>query len=178
MHTYLYACIHSYIHTWIDTYTGASIPPKAMMHFPPCFRFPPLFPKNFLIPWKISQILPFPDFFSIFIRRNFLWPFLVIDHKFWILPYFEEIILSPLLLQISPCFRQIYVFFTYFMCFSFPPTFSMMHLCITQCTYWTPLYIHVYAWYTYNRCMHTSCIYLHTHINKYIHTYIHDNILL
>jgi len=23
--------------------------------------------------------------------------------------------------------------------FCFPPTFTMMHLCITQCTYWTPL---------------------------------------
>src|SRR6218665_398354 len=25
------------------------------------------------------------------------------------------------------------------MCFSFPPTLTMMHLCIAQCTYWTPL---------------------------------------
>jgi len=45
----------------------------------------------------------------------------------------------PTLLKIPPCFRQIYVFFTYFMCFSVPPTFTMMRLCITQCTYWTPL---------------------------------------
>jgi len=30
-------------------------------------------------------------------------------------------------------------FYIYFLCFSFPPTFTMMHLCITQCTYWTPL---------------------------------------
>src|SRR6218665_4042262 len=29
--------------------------------------------------------------------------------------------------------------FTYFMCISFPPSLTMMHLCITQCTYWTPL---------------------------------------
>src|SRR6218665_1474315 len=27
----------------------------------------------------------------------------------------------------------------YLTCISFPPTFTMMHLCITQCTYWTPL---------------------------------------
>src|SRR6218665_4125707 len=52
-------------------------------------------------------------------------------------------------------------FFTFFICFiktrfltffilgvnvfyiyvSFPPTFTMMHLCITQYTYWTPLHI-------------------------------------
>ena len=25
------------------------------------------------------------------------------------------------------------------MCISFPPYLTMMHLCITQCTYWTPL---------------------------------------
>src|SRR6218665_1408849 len=27
----------------------------------------------------------------------------------------------------------------YFTSISFPPTFTMMHLCITQCTYWRPL---------------------------------------
>src|SRR6218665_2763339 len=32
-----------------------------------------------------------------------------------------------------------YVFFTYFLSFSFLPSLTMMHLCITQCTYWTPL---------------------------------------
>jgi len=40
-------------------------------------------------------------------------------------------------------FRQIYVFFTYSMCFSFPPSLTMTHLglglCITQFTYGTPL---------------------------------------
>jgi len=76
-------------------------------------------------------------------------PFLVINHKFRISPLFSLFqYISPistklffsLLLKIpSPCFRQIYVFFKYFMCFSFPPTFTMIHLCITQCTYWTPL---------------------------------------
>src|SRR6218665_1864839 len=29
--------------------------------------------------------------------------------------------------------------FKYFLCFSFPPSLTMMHLCITQCTYWMPL---------------------------------------
>src|SRR6218665_1712675 len=54
---------------------------------------------------------------------------------------FAKIIISPLLLQIvPPCFRQIHLLFTYFTCI-FPPTLTMMHLCITQCTYWTPLTI-------------------------------------
>src|SRR6218665_175576 len=29
--------------------------------------------------------------------------------------------------------------FPYFTCFSFPHSLTMKHLCITQCTYWTPL---------------------------------------
>src|SRR6218665_1017582 len=45
---------------------------------------------------------------------------------------------SPLLFKISPCFRKIQQLFTYFTC-NFPPTLTMMHLCITHCTYWTPL---------------------------------------
>src|SRR6218665_306059 len=47
-------------------HAGASIPPEAMMHFPPCFRFLPLFSKNFLTFWKISKILPFPEKISHF----------------------------------------------------------------------------------------------------------------
>jgi len=57
----------------------------------------------------------------------------------YISPLFLKKYSFPLFFKISPCFRQIYVFFTYFICFSSPPTFTMMHLCITQCTYWTPL---------------------------------------
>src|SRR6218665_16440 len=127
----------------------ASIPPEAMMHFPP-FQISPCFPKNFLTAWKIS---PFTRKFFRFSGAKISDDlFLVINHKFRISspnvaisihfsPYFDKHFLSLLLLQISPCFWQIYVFFTYFMCFSFPPTFTMMHLCITQCTYWTPLQV-------------------------------------
>src|SRR6218665_1994866 len=76
--------------------------------------------------------------------------FLVIDHKFQISPLFS------LFQYISPLFRENYSFpptltnfpplldkFTCFLhtlrVFRFPPTLTMMHLCITQCTYWTPL---------------------------------------
>src|SRR6218665_3331852 len=65
--------------------------------------------------------------------------FLVIDHKFrisplfslfqYISPLFRENVSSPLLFQISPRFTQIHLLFTYFTCI-FPPTLTMMHLCI------------------------------------------------
>src|SRR6218665_2625577 len=79
--------------------------------------------------------------------------FLVIDHKFRISPYFRYFSTFPSL------FRENYYFPPYFDKFSplfytnsptfyilyvyFPPTLTMMHLCITQCTYWTPLIIEV-----------------------------------
>src|SRR6218665_1964426 len=75
--------------------------------------------------------------------------FLVIDHKFriyplfsllqYISPCFSEIIL-PTLTNSPPPFIKIHLLFTYFMCISFPPSLTMMHLCITQCMYWTPLF--------------------------------------
>jgi len=95
-----------------------------------CFRFSPYFQQIFSLCGKF---------------------FLVIDHKFRISPYFPcfsifppcfaKIIVSPTLLwKILPCFRKIHLLFKYFMCISFPPyTLTMMHLRITQCTYWTPL---------------------------------------
>src|SRR6218665_1373115 len=54
-------------------------------------------------------------------------------------PPISKLLFPPYFSKFSPCFRKIYVFFTYFICFSFPPSLTMMHLCITQCTYWTPL---------------------------------------
>src|SRR6218665_266587 len=53
-------------------------------------------------------------------------------------PYFGKIIISPLLFKFSSDLVKC-TCFTYFSCFSFPPSLTMMHLCITQCTYWTPL---------------------------------------
>ena len=101
--------------------SGASIPPEAMMHFP-LFQISPLFSKKFLTFWKISEILPFPDKisyfrpkFPIFVRQNLLFP-----------PTFQNF---PPVLEKFNCFLHT-------LCvFRFPPTFTMMHLCITQCTY-------------------------------------------
>src|SRR6218665_2347584 len=59
---------------------------------------------------------------------------------FYISPRFAKIIMSPLLSQISPLFSENSPAF-YILCVYFPPTLTMMHLCITQCTYWTPLFI-------------------------------------
>src|SRR6218665_3914975 len=58
----------------------------------------------------------------------------------YIFPCFAKIFIPPYFQKFPPCFRKIYLLFTYFMCISFPPpTLTMMHLCITQYTYWTPL---------------------------------------
>ena len=82
--------------------------------------------------------------------------FLVIDHKFlistlfslfqYISPLFRENYYFPLLWQIPPCFSQMHLLFTYFTCISFPPTLTIMHLCITQCTYWTLLEVGGSGW--------------------------------
>src|SRR6218665_1825708 len=48
---------------------------------------------------------------------------------------------TPTFKNVPLCFLKIHLLFTYFMCISFPLTLTMMHLCITQCTYWTPLII-------------------------------------
>ena len=53
-------------------------------------------------------------------------------------------LLFPPTLKNSPlCFIKIHLLFTYFMCISFPPTLTMMHLglCITKCTYVVHVYI-------------------------------------
>jgi len=73
--------------------------------------------------------------------------YLVIDGEFRISTIFTKRYIStlfcenaysaPYFLKFPLWFRKIYVFCTYFTCFSFPPYFD--HLCITQCTYWTPL---------------------------------------
>src|SRR6218665_2466783 len=119
----------------------------------PCFRFqiPPIFGKfsdseenfhNFTFSRKISS-------FSFAEISDDL--FLVIDHKFRISPLFSPIqyisssvsrklLLPPYFDKFPPpVLDKLTCFFTYFTCISFPPTLTMTHLCITQCTYWTPL---------------------------------------
>ena len=108
----------------------ASIPPEAMMHSP-CFRFFPILKK-----FRFSS------------AKNPYDLFLVIDHRFWMSPYFAcfstfppwlaNIIISPYFHKFPPLFSENSLAF-YILCVYFPSAFTMMHLCITQCTHWTPL---------------------------------------
>ena len=129
---------------------GRPSPLRPWCIFPPCFRFPPLFSKNLKILWKIWKILPFPEKISDFHPPKFLMTFF--SHRPQILnfppilpllvhfpPWLAKIIISPLLSQISPLFSENSPAF-YILSVYFPPTLTMMYLCITQCTYWTPLY--------------------------------------
>src|SRR6218665_1267976 len=135
----------------LDPQTGASIPPETMMHFPPVSDFPPISEKfsdflkffyNFTFSRKISslssakisddlfgyrpQISNFPPIFAVSIhfpplfRQNNSFP-----------PYFYKF---PPVLDKFTCFLHTLRVF-------FPPTLTSMHLCITQCTYWSPLSI-------------------------------------
>src|SRR6218665_2058219 len=72
------------------------------------------------------QILNFPPYFASF---SIFPP--VIGENYYFPPTFTNF---------PPCFRKIHQLFTYFVCIFSPPTLTMMHLCITQCTYWTPLH--------------------------------------
>src|SRR6218665_1650900 len=108
---------------------GASIPPETRL-------------------WTIFTILPCPEKFLNFHLPKFLTT--LFSHR-------PQISNFPLFQYISPLFRENYYFpptlpnfrppvFDKFTCFlhtlrvfRFPPTLTMMHLCITQCTYWTPV---------------------------------------
>ena len=121
-------------------------PPEAMMYFP-LFQISPSFRKKFQTLWTIFTILPFPNKFLDFQPPNFFFthrPQISNSHPpyFRIFPYFSCLSTFPLCFAktiISPCFRNIHVFLHALRVFRFPPTLTMMHLCITQCTYWTPL---------------------------------------
>jgi len=88
--------------------------------------------------WLLTFFIFWVNVFYIY-DMNTLWiasSSRAIDHKFWISP------LSPLfsLFQyISPLVSK-FTCFLHTLCVShFPPTLTIMHLWITQCTYWTPL---------------------------------------
>ena len=125
--------------------SGVSTPLRqSCISFPLCFRFPPYFKKFFRLRRKFSQFQLFPKKISDFHWPNFWWLFFrwlqILNSPLfsmfqYISPLFRQNYYYPYFFKF-PWFRNIYVFFTYFMCFSFPPSLTMMHLCITQCTYW------------------------------------------
>ena len=128
--------------------------------FPPCFRFP-LFPKNLSDSVEnFPDLKIFPTFSEKnvdFHQQNFWWPFF--SHRPQILnfplyfrfftpfPLFRTNLSFPYFPKFPPWFRKMSVFCTCFLWFSFPPTFTMMHLCITQWTYWTPLMLYTYIFH-------------------------------
>src|SRR6218665_469100 len=131
-----------------------------MMHFPPLFQISPLFPKKFRTFRNFFTILPFPEKFLDFHPPKFLMTFffLVIDHKFRNSPLFSlfqyisplvsrKLFFPPLLLQLSPPVLGKFTCFLHTLRVFPPPTLTMMHLCITQCTYWTPLTALIVNWY-------------------------------
>src|SRR6218665_1655295 len=89
-----------------------------MMHFP-LFQISPLFSKNFLTFWKISEILPFPDKISYFHLPKFLTTFFF-SHRPQISnfppclacftafppPDSRKFIIPPLLFKISALFSK------------------------------------------------------------------------
>src|SRR6218665_2693012 len=80
-------------------------------------------------------MLPFPEKFLDFHPQKFLMTFfshrpqisnfpLIFPVSVHFPPVSRKLLLSPLLLKISPCFRKIPLLFTYFLCISFPPYFD------------------------------------------------------
>jgi len=141
---------------WIDLHdmnalieSRASTPLRPWCIFLPVSDFP-LFSTNFPTLWKISKMLPFFwKKFPIFIRQNFWWPFSHQPQISNVLPIFPVLLhfhpVSPKLLfpptfsNFPPVFEKFTCFLHTLCLFLLPPTLTMMHLCITQCTYWTPL---------------------------------------
>src|SRR6218665_1110384 len=120
------------------------------MHFP-LFPIPP-FPKNvsdsvenfpnFTFSTKILRLssAKISDNFFLSSTTNSEFPPIYIFSLFqYISTISQKLLFSPYFSKFLSRFCRIYVLFTYFICFSFLPSLTMMHLCITQCTYWTPL---------------------------------------
>src|SRR6218665_38837 len=76
-------------------------------------------------------------FFSHRLQMLNYFPLFSLFH--YISPLFRENYYSPCLCKFSFSFRTIYVFLHTFCVFRFPLVLTMMHLCIAQCTHWTPL---------------------------------------
>src|SRR6218665_1740732 len=105
--------------------TEASITSEAMMDFRPVSDFI-IVPEIFQTSWKVFPISPFQQKNFNFHPLKFLMTF------FRIIPYFRCFSTFP------PDFVKFTCF--YIVCvFRFPSCLTMMHLCITQCTHWTPL---------------------------------------
>ena len=100
------------------------------MHFPPCFRFSPYFPKKFWIRGKFSQFHLFPTNFTIFSHQNIfrIFPYLTVSIHFP--PSSLNLYFPPTFAKFPFLFRKIYVFLHILRVFRFPPYFyhdAFMH---------------------------------------------------
>ena len=116
---------------------GAFIP-QGQWCISPYFRFPPSF-----------RVFPSGKFFPLLPQKIWFHPpkLLVIDSKLIISPYFPNNEILPIYkISYSPYFLPFFPDFVKFTPFLhtlrvfLPPSLTMMHLCIMQCTYWTPLF--------------------------------------
>ena len=129
MYVFICVCMYVYIHIWmyvcmrVCVFTqGRPSPPETMMHFPPCFRFPPYLRKIFGLSTNFLHFYLFAKNFLTFIRQNFWWPFFKSSTtNFEFPPCFAKIILSPLLLQISPPVLRKFTCFLHTLRVFFPP---------------------------------------------------------
>ena len=136
---------------WWDVWPTRDVhPSEAMMHFLPVSDFPLYFLKIFRLRVEIFQFdlfqkkfrFSFPIFLITFCSRllqilnvplfslNSTFPFL----------YQENYCFPHTFLKFSPDFEKIYLFFYILYMIFVSPSLTMMHLCITQCTYWTPMW--------------------------------------
>jgi len=128
---------------------GTSNPPWGNDAFSPCFRFTHISEKLFRLCGKFSwfyfseQMFRFSSakisdelFFSHRLQiSNFPHYF----RRFSTFPPISEKLFPPYFCKFPQWFRKIYVILHTFCVFRFPPSLTMMHLCITKRTYWMPL---------------------------------------
>ena len=120
------------------------------MHFPP-FQISPYFRKIFRLCGKSFKFYLSPKISRFPSAKISDDHFLVIDRKFRIPlcfpssftfpPVSRKLLFPPYFEKFPPCFRKIRLLFNT-LCVFRSPYFdheSMMHLCITRCTYCTPL---------------------------------------
>jgi len=119
----------------------------------PLFQVSPYFRKIFRLYGKFSNFYLFPTNLSIFLRQNFSLPFFsnrpqisnfppyLASFSTFPPPCLAKIIIFPYCEKFPPVFKKFTCFLRIFRVFRFPPTLTMMYLCITQCTYWKPWFL-------------------------------------
>src|SRR6218665_22109 len=117
-----------------------------MMHLTR-FQIFPVFLNNFqtMYTWKIFLISPFPKVIFDFHSPKFLMTFFGISPRpFAVSIYFplfrKHYYFPKSFFKFPPSFVKFtYVFYILFVFFVSPHSFTVIHLCNAQCTYWTPL---------------------------------------